>query len=491
MPDVKPFPKPDLSKYPEIPAGACLNFNNRYGYYQVYKSFQKEDPSTGKKRQSRITYGSIGRDGFFSPSPTWLLSKKNDELLVRLGEKDATTEKLLKGAAEAATKAVNESAADTRQQSKVVHRLEPLLLGTLLRSLSGRSDASSVSDAINGRLKAELFDPFLPSMLAQAPVSHDTVRKVMLLADPEKFANMCKKLTAGLASELEGRVIAADGQAVKASRSTGENGGAAYMIMNFYDTVGRVCIGQKLIDRKTNEITAGPEILKNLDVRGATITTDALSCQAGFAEKVIQSGAHYLFALKGNQDRMSDEALSLFTLYEGLALSLKPETELDHGRIETRQVSVLKASLFSEEIRKRWLGLGDGSIVRIARRRTKKTTGEDCSEVAWYITSMAPVKENLEKISKTVREHWSVENRLHWLLDMHFSQDGMQADDPVYVANRSALNKTALAMIEHWRFWLWETKKTPKLLSVRQAMERCEQPRVALECLCCALGLLD
>lgn len=169
-----------------------------------------------------------------------------------------------------------------------------------------------MSDAINGRLKAELFDPFLPGMLAQVPVSHDTVRKVMLLADPEKFASMCQKFTAGLASELEGRVIAADGQAVKASRSTGENGGAAYMIMNFYDTVGRVCIGQKLIDRKTNEITAGPEILKNLDVRGATITTDALSCQAGFAEKVIQSGAHYLFALKGNQDRMSDEALSLY-----------------------------------------------------------------------------------------------------------------------------------------------------------------------------------
>lgn len=87
-------------------------------------------------------------------------------------------------------------------------------------------------------------------------------------------------------------------------------------------------------------------------------------------------------------------------MYEGLALSLEPETELDHGRIETRQVSVLKASLFSEEIRKRWLGLGDGSIVRIARSRTKKTTGEGCPEVAWYITSMAPVKENLQKISK-------------------------------------------------------------------------------------------
>lgn len=316
MPDVKPFPKPDLSKYPEIPAGACLNFNNRYGYYQVYKSFQRRSVyGEEAPEQDHVWFYRTRR--LFSPSPTWLLSKKNDELLVRLGEKDTTTEKLLKGAAEAAAKAANESAADTRRQSKVVHRLEPLLLGTLLRSLSGRSDASSVSDAINGRLKAELFDPFLPGMLAQVPVSHDTVRKVMLLADPEKFASMCQKFTAGLASELEGRVIAADGQAVKASRSTGENGGAAYMIMNFYDTVGRVCIGQKLIDRKTNEITAGPEILKNLDVRGATITTDALSCQAGFAEKVIQSGAHYLFALKGNQDRMSDEALSLFTLYEG------------------------------------------------------------------------------------------------------------------------------------------------------------------------------
>lgn len=155
---------------------------------------------------------------------------------------------------------------------------------------------------------------------------------------------------------------------------------------------------------------------------------------------------------------MSDEALSLFTLYEGLALSLKPETELDHGRIETRQVSVLKASLFSEEIRNRWQGLGDGSIVRIARSRTEKQQVRGFRRRLVHNIDGSCEGEPSENI-KTVREHWSVENRLHWLLDMHFSQDRMQADDPVYVANRSALNKTALAMIEHWRFWLWETKR--------------------------------
>ena len=91
MPEFKAFPKPDLSSYPEIPEGACLNFNNHYGYYQVYRSFQKEDPKTGKKRQSRITYGTIRSDGTFVPSPTWLLSKERDELKDRLAQKDART----------------------------------------------------------------------------------------------------------------------------------------------------------------------------------------------------------------------------------------------------------------------------------------------------------------------------------------------------------------------------------------------------------------
>ena len=492
MPEFKAFPKPDLSRYPEIPEGACLNFNNHYGYYQVYRSFQKEDPKTGKKRQSRITYGTIRSDGTFVPSPTWLLSKERDELKDRLAQKDARTEELFKGAAEAASKAAKESRADSRQQGKVTHRLEPLLLGALLRALSGRSDAASVSDALNGRLREELFSVYCPELLSDRPVSRDTVRKAMMLAEPAKFADLCSRLTAGLASRLEGRVVAADGQAVRASRSSGSEGaeGSAYMIMNFYDAAGRVCVGQKVTDKKTNEITAGPQILKALDVRGATVTADAMSCQAGFAGDVIGKGAHYLLALKGNQDRMADEAVSLFAMHDAKALSLDPVTELDHGRIETRQTSVLKASLFSPDILERWEGLKEGSIIRIIRDRTEKSTGKAGSEVAWYITSMAPVRENLEKIAQTVREHWSIENRLHWLLDMRFSQDRMQANDPAYIANRSALNKTALAMVEHWRFWLWETKKTPKVLSVKQAMERCEQPKEALECLCCALGML-
>ena len=84
----------------------------------------------------------------------------------------------------------------------------------------------------------------------------------------------------------------------------------------------------------------------------------------------------------------------------------------------------------------------------------------------------------------------SIENRLHWLLDVRFDQDRMQANDPAYIENRAALSRMALAMTENYRYWLYDQKKTPKLLSVRQVMQRCEDPLVGLECLCCALGLL-
>lgn len=143
-----------------------------------------------------------------------------------------------------------------------------------------------------------------------------------------------------------------------------------------------------------------------------------------------------------------------------------------------------------KEILGGWKGLEGGSIVRVVRDRVIKLTDEKSNETAWYITSLAPCESNLRRIADTVRAHWSIENRLHWLLDVRFDQDRMQANDPAYIENRAALNRMVLAMTENYRFWLYDQKKTPKLLSVRQVMQRCEDPLVGLECLCCALGLL-
>ena len=487
--DVRPAPpKPDLSKYPQIPKGACLNWNKTTRTFQVYLHAYKTDSATGEKKKTRISLGALKENGDYQISRTWQLSREKEELQNLLREAGSADAERAGKAVEALSSAASEAKIDTRQQSKVVHSLDAVLLGTVLMSLSGHSDAASISDGINCRIRKTVFEPYMPDLISKKPVSYDTVRKLMMLADPAKFWSLCRTLTAGLASDIEGRVIAADGQAVKATAKSGDHG--ARMIMNFYDASGRVCIGEKLIDLKTNEITAGPEILESLNVTGATVTVDAMSCQTAFAGKIIEKGAHWLFALKGNQGRVATEALAAFSSYEGLSKGLEPENELDHGRIETRQVSVLKASLLPKEILGGWKGLEGGSIVRVVRDRVIKLTDDKSNDTAWYITSLAPCESNLRRIADTVRAHWSIENRLHWLLDVRFDQDRMQANDPAYIENRAALNRMVLAMTENYRFWLYDQKKTPKLLSVRQVMQRCEDPLVGLECLCCALGLL-
>lgn len=486
---VKPAPpKPDLSLYPEIPEKARLNWNGKTRSFQVYLHTYKTDEATGKLKKTRITVGAIRESGEFVISPTWKLKREKEELHSMLLEKGSQDAKRAGLAAKIISEAAAETGIDARQKGKAVRSLDAVALGAILMALCGHSNAASISDGINRRVRKALLEPYLPELASEPPVSHDTVRKLMLLADRNKVRELFLKLTGGLASDLENRVIAADGQAVRATG--GAVSGGARMIMSFYDARGRVCIGRKLIDKKTNEITAGPEILEDLDVRGAIVTADAMSCQTAFASKIIEKGAHWLLALKGNQDRLASEAVAAFSSYEAKALALPAETEADHGRVETRQVSILKASLLPKEILGCWKGLAEGSIVRVVRDRVIKNTSEESHEVAWYVTSLAPASGSLRRAADTVRAHWSIENRLLWLLDMRFDQDRMQASDPAYIENRAALNRTALAMAENYRFWLWDHRKTSKILSVKQVMERCEDPSVGLECLCCALGIL-
>ena len=249
--DVRPAPpKPDLSKYPQIPKGACLNWNKTTRTFQVYLHAYKTDSATGEKKKTRISLGALKENGDYQISRTWQLSREKEELQNLLREAGSADAERAGKAVEALSSAASEAKIDTRQQSKVVHSLDAVLLGTVLMSLSGHSDAASISDGINCRIRKTVFEPYMPDLISKKPVSYDTVRKLMMLADPAKFWSLCRTLTAGLASDIEGRVIAADGQAVKATAKSGDHG--ARMIMNFYDASGRVCIGEKLIDLKTN-----------------------------------------------------------------------------------------------------------------------------------------------------------------------------------------------------------------------------------------------
>ena len=448
-------PKPDLSLYPELPKGCLINYNNKFNLFQIYRAYTIMDEH-GNKKTVRETIGSI-KNGVLKLGRTYLLKQQHAALqkeINKLQSDVANSEEHAK-TRDVITKLndkVQDSDLDKRVQGKVSHRMDVLVLGALLSAVCGDSDCHAIADLLNHR-GGDLLKQAVPELMSDRIVSHDTVRKTLMLLDPSKFSVFYGKLTSHLVKKLEERVIAADGQAVRATGITtadNEDLHGAYMLMNFFDTNNRVCMCHRLIDRKDNEIFAARDMLNNLDIKGATITADAMSCQREFAQKVLERGAHFMLSLKGNQERSFDEVRYLFNSVNSEQFkTYEDPVEIAHGRIESRKISVLRGSYLSKPIKEKWPWLQDGSIVKVESERTKKSTNKTSWEERYYITSYVPTEENAERFAEIIRAHWGIENRLHWMLDMRFNQDQMQSSSPNYISNRSSINKLALAMLEH------------------------------------------
>ena len=319
------------------------------------------------------------------------------------------------------------------------------------------------------------------------------MRKALLLLDADSLWSLYTELIASLKQDGQ-RVIAADGQPIRATGKTtsdNENKHGAYMLMNFYDATNSICLYHKLIDKKENEISVGPDALQNLNLQDAVVTADAMSCQINFVETVIKKGAHYCISLKGNQEKSFDEVRCLFnSVGDAQIIKYEPSLEKDHGRLEEYKIYLLRGSLLSPIIKEKWLGLEGGSLAKVERKSIKVSTKKETWEERYYITSIPASKENAPRVAEVIRQHLSIENQLHWCLDVRFNQDRMQANNPNYIANRSALNKLALAYLQNYRYWLWDHGKEKNLLSINILQKRCSDPKIAMECIACGLGVI-
>lgn len=280
-----------------------------------------------------------------------------------------------------------------------------------------------------------------------------------MLIRPKKFDQFFSSLITPLLQNQE-RIINVDGQAVRASgRRTSDQPkihGIRY-VMNIYDSTNRVVLLQRLIGKKKNEISVGFRMISELDLHGCVVTADAMSCQVKFVDAVLEAGANYLLSLKGNQDKSLQEVQNIFNTVDANQIEyFVGSAELDHGRIERRTVEIASGQFLSSALKEKWRGLEEGCVVRITKEVEIKKTREKSQDVAYYISSLSPNEHSAERVGNIARSHWSVENRLHWILDMHWNQDRMQADNPNYISNRSNLNKLALAILENYRFRLWD-----------------------------------
>lgn len=301
---------------------------------------------------------------------------------------------------------------DHRQAGKVAYPLDEILLLSLLAVLAGAEGFTDI--ARFGEKKLALLRRFRP--FANGTPSHDHLGDIFATLDAPAFRRCFVAWTAAL-TKTPADLIAIDG---KTSRRSAKKGKDAIHMVSAFAARQRLVLAQTKVAEKSNEIVAIPALLDMLSIEGAIVTIDAMGCQRDIAQKIIDKKADYILALKGNQGTLRED-VELFaneqkaTGFLDTTASRDETIDADHGRIETRRVTVVHDVAWLQE-RHAWPGLQGVVIVDSGR----EIGGREERETRYYLTSSAgPAKQ----LGPMVRDHWGVENGLHWVMDMTFRDD--------------------------------------------------------------------
>jgi predicted transposase YbfD/YdcC len=306
---------------------------------------------------------------------------------------------------------------DYRVVGMVTYPLDEILLATLVGVLCGADDWDEIEDMSQEYLA--WLRQFLP--YKNGIPKAQTFRKTFSLLPPKMLEKGFAAWASSLQEQVRG-VIAVDGKTLRGSRKSAkksENGSDALHLLSAYACEAGLVIGQRAVDGKSNEITAIPELLDMLAIKGAIISIDAMGTQKAIAEKIIEKEADYVLALKGNQGSLHNDIKEFFADGE-LAKTCHTHQTTDggHGRIEERKILATDDIEWLKNRHPEWKNLT--SIAAITAKCTIKKTGESSMETRFYITSLPA---NPNEILAATRAHWAIENNLHWQLDVTFNED--------------------------------------------------------------------
>jgi predicted transposase YbfD/YdcC len=299
---------------------------------------------------------------------------------------------------------------DPRVDRTKLHKLVDILVIAVCAVVAG-SDTFEAMELF-GNAHEEWFTTFLS--LPNGIPSQDTFERVFSRINPVEFRNCFADWTRGLAGIFKDEIIAIDGQTLRGAKRPGQTSSPVHMVSAW--AVGlRLVLGQTKVNEKSNEITAIPEVLRLLDLKGSIVTIDAMGCQQKIASQIVESGGDYLFGLKGNQGTTLEAVETHFSTTHETKLSSFQEIDKGHGRIETRAYYAADAEQVLDL--KEWPGLK--SIIKVDSIRDMASRSS--SEARFYISSIT--HSDVEKIGHAIRSHWGVENSLHYVLDVTFDQD--------------------------------------------------------------------
>jgi len=321
---------------------------------------------------------------------------------------------------------------EPRMERCKLHSLEDILFLTIAAVISGADNFVEVEAF--GNEKKEWLSKFLK--LENGIPSHDTIGRLFAAIDAGLFEKCFISWMQSVVKLTEGQVIAIDGKTLCGSASR-TNGKKAIHMVSAFASANKVVLGQLACAEKSNEITAIPALLELIIVKGCIVTIDAMGCQTTIAKEIIRHEADYILAVKDNQKNLHKEVQEMFALVK----SENFETlEKNNGRIETRKCSIL-TDLKKMNNTKDWDGLK--SIVRI--ESTREINGTKSEETRYYISSLVT---SAEKMNTYVREHWCVENKLHWSLDVSFNEDANRTRTDNSAENLSIIRRVGLNLLK-------------------------------------------
>jgi len=298
---------------------------------------------------------------------------------------------------------------DPRSGNAALHDFHELLMMALCCVLCGGQGAVDMA------VFAEAKEPFLRSFLtlANGLPSHDTFSRLFRNLDPDQFRDCFQRFMAQFSEQLQG-VVAIDGKVLRRSFDRASGKSALHMV-SAWGAEQRLVLAQIATDAKSNEITAVPKLLRLLSLKGTIVTADALNCQRAIAEQIVAQKGDYALALKGNQGTLFDDVILLLNDAELKSSTSRPLVEADHGRIETRTATVSTEIDWLQK-QHQWPGLK--AIGKVVRRR--ETADKTTTETAYYLLSrvLSP-----ERFNQVAQQHWSIENSLHWRLDVVMNED--------------------------------------------------------------------
>jgi predicted transposase YbfD/YdcC len=304
---------------------------------------------------------------------------------------------------------------DPRIDRQKRHTLSAILVIAVCAVLCGAESFPAIEDF--GQARYEWLKQFLA--LPGGIPSHDTVNRVFRLLDPVKFQACLLRWMEAVGAATQGEVGAIEGKRLRRSFDKGAVKGASHMV-SAWATENGVVLGQRKVDTKSNEITAIPQLLELLALKGCIVTIDAMGCQRAIAPQIIESGADYVLTVKGNQPTLQQDVPAyLATGPEAeehrTACDSYEDQERGHGREEPRRYWITDAV---EDLRRthEWPGLQSIGMVEASRTLAGTTSREQ----RFYVTSL---EAEAQAFARAVRNHWGIEHGLHWTLDVTFRED--------------------------------------------------------------------